>query len=110
MFKCEYCSDEYHPRQYNQRFCCTACTNAWHTDARRRGVDLLRSNTYFGRALAEAAESGGRDAAVGPVSFDGPLPVAAWARDPAGQEPPIVGDGPTVGEALGGAGGAANGG
>ncbi len=109
MSKCEHCGDEYNKRQHSQRFCGSVCANSWHMDERRRAIELLRDKTYFGRALAEAAESGGRYAAVGPVSFDGPLPAAAWARDPAGQEPPIVGDGPTVGDALGGAGGAANG-
>ena len=105
MFTCDYCGNEYQRRQHNQRFCGSVCANSWHADERRRAIELLRGQTYFGRALAEATESGGRYAAVGPVIIDAPLPIAAWARDPAGQEAPIEGNSLTVGDALGGAGG-----
>ncbi len=104
MNNCIQCGDEYISRQRNQRFCCAVCANAWHSAERRRGVELLRSQTYFGRAAVEAAENAGRYAAVGAVNLGGPLPAPEWTRDPTGQEPPIAGNGLSMGIALGGEG------
>lgn len=104
MNKCNQCEDEYIPRQRNQRFCCTICANAWHAGERRRGVELLRSQTYHGRVIVEAAETPGRYAAVGAVTLSDTLPAPEWTRDPTGPEPPITGNALSMGIALGGEG------
>ncbi|WP_166145410.1 hypothetical protein [Methylosinus sp. RM1] len=102
--KCEYCGDEYSPRQHNQRFCGSVCSNAYHQAERRRAVELLRSQTYYGRELVGAAEAGGRYAAVGAVNLGGPLPLAAHQRDPVPAEPTIEGNPLTYGEDVSGRG------
>ena len=102
MNKCIKCNEEYLPRQRNQRFCCSVCALAWHADERREALELLRGQTYFGRALVEAGS--GRFASVGAVALGGPLPAPDWAHDPTGPESPIEGNGLTLGVALGGEG------
>jgi hypothetical protein len=87
--QCEQCGEEYLPRQHNQRFCGRTCSDAHYRDECRRGIELLRSQTYSGRVLAEAADAPGRFAAVGAVAFGGPLPVADCSRDPVPREPPL---------------------
>lgn len=96
--KCEYCGELYLPRQHNQRFCGSVCATAYHQAERRRAVELLRSQTYYGRELVGAAEAGGRYAAVGAVNLGGPLPVSNWSHDPTGTEPPLGVDIETVPE------------
>lgn len=102
--KCQWCRKLYQPDRATQRFCSKQCSDRWWAAERRRGIEALR-NTYHGRALLDAVEGeGGRFAAVGPENFGAPLPIANWSRDPCGPEPPIEGNGLTVGEALGGEG------
>jgi hypothetical protein len=99
--QCEYCGTEYVARQADQRFCNTTCGQHWWRDERRRGIELIRSQTYYGMTLVEAAENQGRYAAVGAEQLS-PLPAPGWSRDPTGTEPPIEGDGDRLGLALGG--------
>ncbi len=95
---CEQCGNTYFARQDNQRFCGTPCSNAFHQDERRRGIELIRSQTYYGRTLVEAAENQGRFAAVGAEQL-APFPVARQI-DPCGPEP--FHDGTGEGDRLGG--------
>lgn len=101
--RCQQCNEVYLPRRYDQRFCCKQCSDAWWAAERTRAIELLRSQTYYGRTLVEAAENPDKYAAVGAEQL-APFPVAVpW---PDGDEPPIdgTGEGPILGEALGGAG------
>jgi hypothetical protein len=105
--KCEYCGTEYIARQDNQRFCKTSCAHEWWIVTRKLGLKLLRerdaarSQTYYGRELAEAAENPDRYAAVGAEQL-APFPTANGNRWPDGDEPLIEGNGLELGVALGG--------
>ena len=100
--RCDHCGAEFFPRQAEHRFCSTVCKDAYHTDERRRAIDLLRSSSYYGRELVGASENADRYAAVGAVNLEGALPAPAWSHDPVGQEPAIEGNPLEFGEALGG--------
>lgn len=96
MASCEWCGEEYSPRQGGQRFCGAACSNGWHAWIRREALKAVReTSTYYDRQNeAEGAE--GRFAALEPRLTELPAPV--WADDPSGVEPPInqTGNGPTL--------------
>lgn len=85
--KCLTCGQEYFPRQHNQRFCCKACNDVHYNAERRRAMELLRSQTYFGRELMSAAEGKGSIVQVGGIG--GALPAPNWAVDPTGTEPAL---------------------
>jgi hypothetical protein len=47
---CEWCGDQFYPRELKQRFCCRACSVSFYDEERREGVRLYR------RLKAEEAE------------------------------------------------------
>ena len=100
--KCQFCGNEYLPDRSTQRFCSKVCSDRWWAAERCRGIEALRSQTYFGMTLLEAAENQGRYAQVGAIG--GPLPAPNWSRDPTGPEPPIEGNPLAYGEDVSGRG------
>ena len=44
MSKCEQCGDDFIPRQADQRFCNRVCSSIWHSEERRRAIELWRTH------------------------------------------------------------------
>ncbi len=61
--QCDECGSAFRPRQHNQRFCCRACSDDWHSDERRRGIDILRNrHEWTGQDLLDSIETGDPEA------------------------------------------------
>jgi len=91
MASCEFCGDQYSPRQKGQRFCSEACSNGFHAWERREALKPFRAAQTYHEREAEALGPGGRFAALEPRLTE--LPAPSWAFDPSGIEPPVDGRG-----------------
>lgn len=104
MNNCIQCGDEYISRQRNQR----SVAQYVRTHGIRRSVAVASSYSEARFISAVRQSKPPRTPADmrrwARSIWGGPLPAPEWTRDPTGQEPPIAGNGLSMGIALGGEG------